>query len=539
MKYVVIGPKGVGKSSVGTELAHLTGMVTIETDRLIEQLHEEKNGHFLTCREIYLKYGEPSFREMERQVVQQIGEKHWQIILTGGSTMMDPNNRRVLRTNGIIIYLKAQPEVIWGRYENDSIPPWFDKPDGKEKFFQQYNFQDEIYTPLSDIIIDTSTGTPTELADQIVELVKEELACRSHAANTYGDIIQVTTFGESHGPAIGAILDGVKPGLELSEADIQIQLNRRRPGQSEVVTPRSEKDRVEILSGVFKGRTTGAPIAMVIFNRDQDSSKYEAIKGMFRPGHADFTFYQKYGHFDYRGGGRSSGRETAGRVMCGAVARKILAERGVKFIAHAVEIAGIEAQTCHYDVIESNPVRCADPEAARRMEAAIIEAKESEDSVGGIVKLEIHGLPPGLGDPVFGKLDARLTMAIMSLGAVKGIEIGKGFELSRMRGSQSNDNMADGRFLTNNAGGISGGISTGETVEVRLAVKPTSSIAQTQKTIDQNGDNREIQVHGRHDPCIVPRVIPVIENMAACVILDAWEVQTRLRGFDPIRKEID
>ncbi|MHC4525568.1 MAG: chorismate synthase, partial [Planctomycetota bacterium] len=279
---------------------------------------------------------------------------------------------------------------------------------------------------------------------------------------------------------------------------------------------------------VFEAKTTGAPIAMAIYNADQDSSKYEGIKDLFRPGHADFTYYQKYGIRDHRGGGRSSGRETAGRVMCGAVVRQLLAEKGVRIVAHSVEIAGIPAETCDHSVIESNDVRCADPVAAEKMKAAIIAAKDDNDSVGGIVKLEIHGLPAGLGDPVFAKLDARLTSAIKTIGAIKGIEVGRGFELTKLRGSQSNDNMENGTFTSNNAGGITGGITTGQPVYLRIAVKPTSSIAKPQKTIDLEGKTRDIETHGRHDPCIVPRIIPVIENMTALVLYDCWQVQSRL-----------
>jgi chorismate synthase len=259
---------------------------------------------------------------------------------------------------------------------------------------------------------------------------------------------------------------------------------------------------------------------------------------MFRPGHADFTFYMKYGIRDHRGGGRSSGRETAGRVMGGAVCRRLLADRGVTIVAHAVEIAGIKAQSCDFDVIEKNVVRCADAEAAPAMEAAILAARDDEDSVGGIIQLEIHGLPPGLGDPVFDKLDARLSRALLSLGATKGFEIGAGFALTRLRGSQANDGMSQDGFVTNNAGGITGGISTGEPVIIRVGVKPTSSIAREQQTVDLEGRERPIEVHGRHDPCIVPRIIPVAENMAALVILDAWEVQDRLRpGWYPAAGE--
>ncbi|MCP4711924.1 MAG: chorismate synthase [Planctomycetes bacterium] len=231
---------------------------------------------------------------------------------------------------------------------------------------------------------------------------------------------------------------------------------------------------------------------------------------------------------DYRGGGRSSGRETASRVMCGAVAQMLLKEQGVDIVAHALEIGGVRAETCEHKVIEQNPVRCADPVAAEKMVEVILAAKEDSDSVGGVIQLEIKGLPAGLGDPVFEKLDARLVRAIMTLGAVKGIEIGKGFEMTRMRGSQSNDQMGEGGFLSNNAGGITGGISTGQPILIKIGVKPTSSIAKQQRTVDLAMQDQEIETHGRHDPCIVPRVIPVIESMAALVVLDAWEVQARL-----------
>ncbi|MDK1020253.1 MAG: chorismate synthase [Candidatus Hydrogenedentes bacterium] len=356
----------------------------------------------------------------------------------------------------------------------------------------------------------------------------QELVVRCHAANTYGDVVRVTSFGESHGRAIGCIIEGLHPGIEISEDVIQKQMERRRPGQSKVTTQRKEPDKVEILSGIFEGKTTGAPIALIVYNKDADSRKYDEIKHLFRPGHADWTFYKKYGRRDHRGGGRSSARETATRVAAGAIAMEILRQRGVEFHAYAVEIAGIEAKTCDYAEIENNPVRCADPEAAKKMEEAILDARKNGDSVGGIIQLDITGVPPGLGDPVFGKLNARLTHAIMTIGAIKGVEIGEGFALTRLHGSESNDNMADGGFLSNHGGGITGGISTGQTIWLRVAVKPTASIASKQRTIDLEGQNRDIEVGGRHDPCIVPRAVPVIENMAALVILDAWEIQRRI-----------
>ncbi|MBI2432756.1 MAG: chorismate synthase, partial [Candidatus Hydrogenedentes bacterium] len=319
-----------------------------------------------------------------------------------------------------------------------------------------------------------------------------------------------------------------KPGIEFTEDIVQEQLDRRRPGQSKVVTQRKEPDTIQILSGVFEGKATGAPIAMVIYNQDQRSKSYDNIKDVFRPGHGDFTFYMKYGFRDYRGGGRQSGRETACRVAAGAVPMRLLREHGIRIVAHAVEVAGIKAETCDYDAIETNPVRCADPIAAQKMEQAILAARADRDSVGGIIQLEVHGLPPGLGDPIFGKLDARLSSGILTIGATKGVEIGTGFALANMRGSEANDRMHDGAFLSNHHGGILGGISTGAPIIMRIVVKPTASIAKPQATMNERNENIEIEVLGRHDPCIVPRAIPVVENMAAAILLDAWEVQARL-----------
>ena len=529
MKIVIAGAKGVGKSTVAEHLETLTGLKRIETDRLIEDHFFEQYGRLKTCRELYIEFGSDAFRKIEKHVAGHLEEADWQLIVCGGSSLIDPESRKALRKNAILIYLKADTEIIWSRLVKDGLPPWLCTPNARQQLDENIAYREELLSPFADILIDTSNRTPRQVAEEIYEKLGLEMAIRTMAANTFGDIVRVTTFGESHGPAIGAVLDGVRPGIEISPADIQQELNRRRPGQSDVTTPRDEKDQVEILSGVFEGKTTGAPIAMVIFNRDHDSSKYEGIKNLFRPGHADFTFYKKYGIRDYRGGGRSSGRETAGRVMGGAVARKLLAERGIRIVAHSIEIAGIPANVCDYDAIETNPVRCADPEAAKKMEQAIVAAKDDNDSVGGIVKLEIFGLPAGLGDPVFAKLDARLCSAIMTLGAVKGIEVGRGFELTRMRGSQSNDNMADGGFVSNNAGGITGGISTGQPVYLRIAVKPTSSIAKPQSTTDLNGQTQPIETHGRHDPCIVPRIIPVIESMTALVLLDCLEIQAKIR----------
>lgn len=529
MKIVIAGAKGAGKSTIAEQLERLTGLKRVETDHLIETFYASHHGRQKTCRDIYLELGSEAFRAIEKQGVTTLEQADWQLIVCGGSTLIDPDSRHILRKNAVLIYLWADGDTLWSRMSSLGLPPWLTGPDGRQRHDRTLALRDELLIPLADIVIDASTDSPELIAEEIYEKLTHELGVRMVAANTFGDIVRVTTFGESHGPAIGAVLDGVRPGIAISEADIQHELNRRRPGQSDVTTPRDEKDHVEILSGVFEGKTTGAPIAMVIFNRDHDSSKYEGIKDLFRPGHADFTFYKKYGIRDHRGGGRSSGRETAGRVMAGAVTRKLLEERGIRIVAHSIEIAGIAAETCDYSVIETNPVRCADARAAIEMEQAIVAAKDDNDSVGGIVKLEIFGLPAGLGDPVFGKLDARLCCAIMTLGAVKGIEVGKGFELVRMRGSQSNDNMAEGVFVSNNAGGITGGISTGQPIEVRIAVKPTSSIARPQTTIDLDGRTQPIETHGRHDPCIVPRIIPVIEAMTAMVLLDCLEIQSKIR----------
>jgi chorismate synthase len=429
----------------------------------------------------------------------------------------------------MLVYITGKADALWRRATALGLPPWLAGPDGSQKFAEQVAQRDEILTPYADVLLDVSEGTPESLAQRLADEISAELAVRQRAANTYGDIIRVTTFGESHGTAIGAILEGMRPGVEITEALIQEQLDRRRPGQSKVVTQRKEPDRIHILSGVYEGKSTGAPVALVIYNEDQRSKNYDDLVNLFRPGHADYTFYKKYGHRDHRGGGRSSGRETATRVAAGAIAKNLLEQRGVAIRAHAVEVAGIRAETCDYNVVEQNPIRCADPEAAVRMEQAILDARSNRDSVGGIIQVDIDGVPPGLGDPVFGKLDARLTHAIMTIGAIKGVEVGDGFALARMRGSEANDAMRADGFVSNHAGGITGGISNGAQIVLRLVVKPTASIAQSQPTVNKQGENVEVEVLGRHDPCIVPRAVPVVENMVALTLLDAWEVQVRLR----------
>lgn len=347
--------------------------------------------------------------------------------------------------------------------------------------------------------------------------------------NSFGQIFRITTFGESHGPAIGVIVDGVPANLPLTESDIQFELDRRKPGQSKVSTHRREPDRAEILSGVFEGRTTGTPVAMLIRNEDQRSKDYEEIKNLLRPGHADYTYLMKYGLRDYRGGGRASGRETACRVAAGAIAKKILRDQKIHTVAYTLAVGGIYAQKRDYAVIEKNIVRAPDLEAAQLMIEKIEEVRKNCDSIGGIVEAVVHGCPPGLGDPIYEKLSARLAYALLSIGAVRGIEFGAGFEAARMLGSRHNDRFyMDGkkvRTRTNHAGGILGGISNGEDIVLRVAVKPTSSIAQEQPTLSVDLKDAAIEVKGRHDPCICPRIVPVVEAMIALTLVDCLLMQ--------------
>jgi chorismate synthase len=342
--------------------------------------------------------------------------------------------------------------------------------------------------------------------------------------SSFGKIFRLTTWGESHGPALGVVIEGVPAGLPLTVEEIQHELDRRRVGQSKVTTPRGERDRAEILSGVYEDITTGAPISLITYNADADSSKYDNLRDVFRPGHADYTYWRKYGHRDHRGGGRSSARETWGRVAAGAIANKILATAGAEVFGFAREIGGIAMETFDRDQIEQNIVRCPDPVAAERMIDAIMAAKEAKDSLGGIVEARAINVPIGLGEPTFDKLDAMIGQAMLSIPATKGVEIGRGFEQARMRGSESNDpfliNDGNVRIGNNNAGGTLGGISTGEEIIVRVAVKPTSSIEQEQDTINKHLQPEKITVYGRHDPSVVPRAVPVVEAMLAIVLAD-------------------
>lgn len=353
------------------------------------------------------------------------------------------------------------------------------------------------------------------------------------AGNSFGDLFKITTFGESHGPAIGVIIDGTPPGLSISDAIIQKELDRRRPGQSDVTTPRKEGDKVEILSGVFEGKSTGVPIALLIRNTNQQSKDYSNIKDLYRPGHADYTFQEKFGLRDYKGGGRSSGRETACRVAAGAIAKIALEKEGIRITAYTKSVGNIVAETTDFSVIETNSVRAADSKAAERMSELIKSLRAKGDSIGSTIEAVIQGCPAGLGDPVFDKLDAMIAHALMSIGTIKGIEIGEGFASTTKTGSENNDAFTskDGQIstVTNNAGGILGGISNGEDIVVRAALKPPSSITVEQNTVTKEGSETTVQVHGRHDPCIAPRAVPVIESMLAITILDRLLVQKSIR----------
>jgi chorismate synthase len=344
------------------------------------------------------------------------------------------------------------------------------------------------------------------------------------AGNSIGTIFRVTTWGESHGLAVGATVDGCPAGIPLSEEDVQRDLDRRKPGQSSVTTPRKEEDKVQILSGVFENVTTGTPVTMVVHNAGAEPGAYEAIKDVYRPGHADYTYEARYGIRDYRGGGRSSGRETAGRVAAGAIARKFLSMNGILIIGHTLSVGRVSARGFYPEAIERNPVRSADPEAVALMVDEIEKARREGDSIGGSIQIIVQGVPAGLGEPVFDKLDADIAKAVMSIGGIKAVAIGAGLEAPHSRGSEFNDAfMSDHgriRTRTNNAGGIIGGISTGEDVVVTLAVKPTPSVSRQQQTVDRNGQPREIEIRGRHDPCLCPRIVPVAEAMLAIVLAD-------------------
>ncbi|MEW5790236.1 MAG: chorismate synthase [Pseudomonadota bacterium] len=339
--------------------------------------------------------------------------------------------------------------------------------------------------------------------------------------NTFGTLFTVTTFGESHGPAIGCVVDGCPPGLALTVADLQVELDRRKPGQSRHTTQRREPDEVEILSGVFEGVTTGTPIGLLIRNVDQRSKDYGKIKDQFRPGHADYTYLQKYGLRDYRGGGRSSARETATRVAAGAIARKYLRERlGVEIRAWLAQLGPIRAQRLDWDEISNNPFFCPDAEAAERMAAYMDALRKEGDSIGARINVVASNVPVGLGEPVFDRLDADIAKALMSINAVKGVEIGDGFAVVEQKGTEHGDEMTPAGFLSNHAGGILGGISSGQDITASIAIKPTSSIRLPRRSVDIHGEPCEVITTGRHDPCVGIRAVPIVEAMLALVLMD-------------------
>lgn len=346
------------------------------------------------------------------------------------------------------------------------------------------------------------------------------------AGSTIGTLFRLTTFGESHGSAIGGVIDGVPANIELDLQKIQDELDRRKPGQSAIVTQRKESDTVQLLSGVFEGRTTGTPIGFIIPNDDQRSGDYDEMKDAYRPSHADFTYEKKYGIRDHRGGGRSSARETACRVVAGSIAKQILESKGIEFSTYVDQVGPIKLSDTSFflqDAIESNPVRCPDKQTADKMEELIRKVRSEGDTIGGCVRCMIVNVPVGLGEPVFDKLHAELGKAMFSINAVKGVEFGSGFTAVEMLGSAHNDLFnEDGSTMTNNSGGIQGGISNGMPIEFRVAFKPVATLIQKQDTINSKGEKVDLLGKGRHDPCVVPRAVPIVEAMAAITILDHY-----------------
>lgn len=346
--------------------------------------------------------------------------------------------------------------------------------------------------------------------------------------NTFGNIFTLTTFGESHGPAIGGVVDGMPAGIDIDMEFIQSELNRRRPGQSKITTSRNEADQVELLSGVFEGKSTGCPIGFIVRNTNQHSNDYENMRDVFRPSHADYTYYNKYGIRDHRGGGRSSARITISRCVGGALAKLALRQMGINITAYTSQVGDIAVShnysTLDFNEIERNPVRCPDPDKAQEMEQLITEVKAEGDTIGGIITCVVKGCPVGIGEPEFGKLQAMLGAAMLGINAAKGFEYGEGFGCVTSRGSQQNDIFTSNNnkvsTLTNHSGGIQGGISNGEDIYFRVAFKPVATILQEQPTVDKNGNRTSLCVHGRHDPCVLPRAVPVVEAMAAMTILE-------------------
>lgn len=360
--------------------------------------------------------------------------------------------------------------------------------------------------------------------------------------NTFGKLFTLTTFGESHGVAVGGVVDGMPPGIPIDIDFIQRELARRKPGQSRITTDRKELDQVELLSGVFEGKSTGTPIGFIVRNRNQQSKDYDSIANLFRPSHADYTYYNKYGIRDYRGGGRASARITLSRVVAGALAKLVLKQKGICITAYTSQVGNItldkDYQKYDFSLIESNPVRCPEPKKAKEMEALIAEMKREGDTIGGVVTCVIKGCPAGLGEPEFDKLHAQLGAAMLGINAAKGFEYGEGFAGSSWRGSQQNDvfipssdkQQAHGiKTKTNHSGGIQGGISNGEDIYFRVAFKPVATLLMEQETVNKEGEATKIDVNGRHDPCVLPRAVPIVEAMAAMTILDALLVDNAKR----------
>lgn len=360
------------------------------------------------------------------------------------------------------------------------------------------------------------------------------------AGSSFGHLFRISTFGESHGGAVGVVVDGCPPGLEITKEDIQKELDRRRPGQSAITTPRQEQDEIHIMSGMMDGKTTGTPILLLAYNKDAKSDDYNNLKDLYRPGHADFTFSEKYGIRDWRGSGRASARETLARVAAGAIAKKYLKEKlGVEILSYVEQVcditSNVDMETVTPEAVDSNIVRCPDSEAAEKMIRLIETVRDDGDSVGGIIRGVIRHTPLGLGEPVFDKLHADLGKAMLSINAVKGFEIGSGFDGVCSRGSQHNDEFyADEtgkvRTRTNRAGGVLGGISNGETIYFRIAVKPTSTISKTQNTVNQDKETMTLSATGRHDPCVLPRAVPIVEAMSALVLMDHYLRQKAQNG---------
>ena len=348
--------------------------------------------------------------------------------------------------------------------------------------------------------------------------------------NSFGNILRLTTFGESHGKAIGGVIDGFPAGVAIDMDFVQAELNRRRPGQSRITTSRSEDDKVELLSGIFNGRSTGSPIGFVVWNKNQQSSDYSEMQSVYRPSHADYTYKLKYGIRDYRGGGRSSARETISRVVGGALAKLALCQLGIRITAYTSQVGGIKLEENYtaYDLslVETNPVRCPDPAKAKEMEDYIYKVKEEGDTIGGVVTCVIQGCPIGLGEPVFGKLQSALASGMLSINAAKAFEYGEGFKGLKMKGSEQNDifynNNGRVETRTNHSGGIQGGISNGQDIYFRVAFKPVATVLMEQHTVNIDGQDTTLKARGRHDPCVLPRAVPIVEAMAAMTILDFY-----------------